>query len=66
MIWNYQSFLLLKTGTRLAFSSVGEAMLTYYPLVMVYSVIELDQHWFSNGLLPDGNKPLPEPILTFQ
>ena len=31
---------------------------------MSYGNIDLGQHWLSNGLLPDGTKPLPEPMLT--
>ena len=29
-----------------------------------YGNTELGQHWLSNGLLPGGTKPLPEPMLT--
>ena len=33
-------------------------------LVMPYSIISLVNLGSSNGLLPDGTKPLPEPMLT--
>ena len=29
-----------------------------------WSPLMISQHWFSNGLVPSGSKPLPEPILT--
>ena len=32
---------------------------------MPYVNIGLGQHWFSNGLVPDGTKPLPEPMMTY-
>ena len=31
---------------------------------MVYVDIDLGHHWFGKGLLPDGTKPLPEPLST--
>ena len=37
-----------------------------YGLVKPYGDIDLHQHGSGNGLLPDGTKPLPEPMLTFQ
>ena len=39
-------------------------MLTYCGLVMPYSDRDLVNIGSGNGLLPDGTKPLPEPILT--
>ena len=30
-----------------------------------YAVMELRQHWSGNGLLPDGIKPLPEPMFIY-
>ena len=36
-------------------------ILPHCGLVMAYGDIELSQHWFSD-LLPDGTKPLPEPV----
>ena len=38
--------------------------LTHWSLVTPYGDIELCQHWLGNGLLPDGTKPLPEPMLN--
>ena len=38
--------------------------LTHYGLVTPYGNRELGQHCSGNGLLPDGTKPLPEPMLT--
>ena len=38
--------------------------LTRWGLVTPYGDRDLGQHWLSNGLLPDGTKPLPEPMLT--
>ena len=32
-------------------------------LVTPYGDIDLGQHWLSSGLLPDGPKPQPEPML---
>ena len=32
--------------------------------VNVTSPLTISQHWFSNGLVSSGNKPLPEPMLT--
>ena len=40
------------------------AMLTHSGLVAPYGIIELVNIGAGNGLLPDGTKPLPEPILT--
>ena len=28
-------------------------------------VTDLSQHWLSNGLVPNGTKPLPDPILIY-
>ena len=34
-------------------------------LVMPYGNRDLGKHWLGNGLLPDGTKPLPKPVLTY-
>ena len=34
-------------------------------LTMLYINIDLDQNGSGIGLLPDGTKPLPEPLLTY-
>ena len=45
--------------------------LTHWGLVIPYRVMELGQHWklvntgYDNGLLPDGIKWVPEPMLTY-
>ena len=40
--------------------------LTHCDLVTPYGDMNLGQHIGSgNGLLPDGTKPLPEPMLTY-
>ena len=31
---------------------------------MLYGNIDPGQHCSGNGLMPDGTKPLPEPVLT--
>ena len=36
----------------------------HFGLVTPYGKIDLSYHWLGNGLLPDGTKPLPEPMLT--
>ena len=33
-------------------------------LVIPRGIIDIGQHWFSDGFLPDGNNPLPESMLT--
>ena len=38
--------------------------LTHCGLLTPYGDRDLGQNWLSNGLLPDGTKPLPEPMLT--
>ena len=38
--------------------------LTHCGLVTPYGSKDLGQHWFINGLLHDGTKPLPELVLT--
>ena len=38
--------------------------LTHCGLVTPYGDRDLGQHWYRYSLLPDGTKPLPEPILT--
>ena len=38
--------------------------LPYWDLMTQYGDIDLSQHWFSNGLFPDGTKPVPEPMLS--
>ena len=40
--------------------------LTLYGPVMPYGDIDLGNIGLGNGLLPDGIKPLPEPMLTYQ
>ena len=30
-----------------------------------YGVDDLGQHWFGNGLLPDGRKPFSDSMLTY-
>ena len=32
---------------------------------VIYGMIKLDQHWSVNGLVPDGTKSLPEPMLIY-
>ena len=48
--------------------SIGYSMeyhvLTYCGLVTLYGDIDLVNIGSSNGLLPDGTKPLPEPMMT--
>ena len=39
-------------------------LLTHYGLVMPYDDIDLDNIASCNGLLSDGTKPIPEPMLT--
>ena len=39
--------------------------LTRCGLVTLYGDIDLGQHCSGNGLLPDGTKPSPEPMLTY-
>ena len=39
--------------------------LTHCGLVMPYGNIHLGQHCTCNGLLPDGTRPLPEPMLIY-
>ena len=34
--------------------------------MMPYGIIELVNTSSGNGLLPDGTKPLPEPMLTYE
>ena len=43
---------------------LGLNELTYCGLVMPYGDIDLGHIGSGNGLLPDGTKPLPEPMLT--
>ena len=43
----------------------GGSRLRLFGLVTSYGPIELGQHCSGNGLLPDGTKPLPEPMLTY-
>ena len=38
--------------------------LTHCSLVMPYGKIYMDNIGSANGLLPNGTKPLPEPMLT--
>ena len=45
------------------FSNQQWTILTDCGLVMSYGDIDLGQHW-GNGLLPNGTKSLPEPMLT--
>ena len=40
-------------------------MLTHCGLMMPYGNKYMDQHDSGNGLLPDGTKPLPQPMLTY-
>ena len=40
------------------------AWLTHWLLVMLYVTQNLVDIGSGNGLLPDGTKPLPEPMLT--
>ena len=48
------------------FIVVSQKPLNHCGPVTPYGDINLGQHWHSgNGLLPDGTKPLPEPMLTF-
>ena len=53
------------SNLRLQLHLPGTNELTHCGLVTPYGDINLGPHWLSNGLLPDGSKPLPEPILTF-
>ena len=41
-------------------------MLTHCGIVTPYGGINLGQNWVGNGLLPDGTKPLPQPMLISQ
>ena len=43
---------------------ISNRFLTHCGLVMPHGIIYLHQHGSGNGLLPDGTKPLPEPMLT--
>ena len=45
-------------------SQAPKGTITHCGLVKPYGIIELGQHWLSNGLLPDGTKPSPAPMLT--
>ena len=38
---------------------------TYCGLVTPYDDIDIGQFWSGNGLLPDGTKPFPKPILIY-
>ena len=51
--------LLIETWVLLQFSIVHPHQLIR-GLVMPYAILELGQHW-----VPSGNKPLPEPLLTY-
>ena len=43
----------------------GTNELTHCGLVAPYADIDMGQPGSGNGLLPDGTKPLPEPMLTY-
>ena len=44
---------------------LGLNVLTHCGLVISYDYTDLGQHWPGNGLVPDGIKVLPDPILTY-
>ena len=48
-----------------AYAATMLITLTHCGLVVQYSEINLGRHGLSNGLLPDGTKSLPEPMLTY-
>ena len=50
--------------TQLCNFSWAQIILTHCDLMMPCNNIDLGQHCSGNGLLPDGTKPLPEPMLT--
>ena len=57
---------IIKTRLSYTYVYIGEeTFLTHCGLVTPYSDIDLGQHWLRYGLLPEGTKPLPEPILTY-
>ena len=47
------------------FPGVFFKKLTHCGLVMPYGELDLGQQGSGNGLVPDGTKPLPEPMLTY-
>ena len=46
------------------FMNMWEDCFNHWGLVMSYGERDLGHHW-GNGLMPDSNKPLPEPMLTY-
>ena len=51
--------------TALVKLATGHIELIHCGVVTPYGIGLLGQQWFGNGLFPDGNKPLPEPVLTY-
>ena len=54
-----------KKQNSMAWTNGHLAHLTHCGLVMPYDDIDLVNIGSGNGLLPDGTKPLPEPVLTY-